>query len=136
AAVLLRNQGGEKARLGEGLDERARVGAFTVERAPIFAREFAAQRPHRLADLCDRVGVGGLIQGHHTGSQENTSPERSSGVNEGAKAPLSCWSRASGVQPSARCNERIGRGWLNRKTSLRRTAKICPEMPSARSEAR
>ena len=31
---------------------------------------------------------------------------------------------------------RIGRGWLNRNISLLRTPKICPEMPSARSEPR
>src|SRR5262249_29354173 len=50
----------------------------------------------------------------HTGSHENTSPERSSGVNEGPNAPLSCSSSFSGVQPSERCSVRIGRGWLNR----------------------
>ncbi len=37
---------------------------------------------------------------HHTGSHENTSPERSSGVSEGPNAPLSCWSSFCGVQPS------------------------------------
>src|SRR5262249_16820589 len=73
---------------------------------------------------------------HHTGSHENTSPERSSGVSEGPNAPLSCSSSFCGVQPSERWIERIGRGWLNRKTSLLRTPKICPVMPSARSEAR
>src|SRR5450830_1064180 len=32
----------------------------------------------------------------------------------------------SGVQPSLRCTERTGRGWLIRKISLLRTAKIWP----------
>jgi hypothetical protein len=41
-------------------------------------------------------------------SQENTSGERSSGVNDVAKAPLSCAASVSGVQPSARCSVRIG----------------------------
>src|SRR5439155_4143361 len=72
----------------------------------------------------------------YTGSQENTSLERSSGVNEGASAALRWASSFSGVQPPERWIVRIGRGWLNRKTSLLRTPKICPVMPSARSEAR
>ena len=62
--------------------------------------------------------------------------ERSSGVNEGPNAPLSCASSFSGVQPSARWMVRIGRGWLNRKISLLRTENICPEMPDAASEER
>ena len=41
---------------------------------------------------------------HHTGSHENTSLERSSGVNDDANAPLSCASICSGVQPSERCS--------------------------------
>src|SRR6202034_3313417 len=45
---------------------------------------------------------------HHTGSQENTSLERSSGVNDAANAPLSCASSFSGVQPSGRCSVRMG----------------------------
>ena len=36
----------------------------------------------------------------------------------------------------ARWIARIGRFWLNRKISLLRTEKICPEMPAALSEPR
>src|SRR5262249_17432032 len=136
AAVFLGDERGEKSGFGQRLHELGRVGALAIECAPILGREFSAQRSHGTADLADRPRVGCLAREHHTGSQLNTSPERSSGVNEGAKAPLSCWSSCSGVQPSERCIARIGRGWLNRKISLRRTPKICPEMPSARSEAR
>src|SRR6185437_9265644 len=80
-----------------------------------------------------------LFAGHdnsYRGSQLNTSPERSSGVSEGPNAPLSCASIVCGVQPSALCKVLIGRVWLNKNSSLLRTEKICPEIPSARSEAR
>src|SRR5262249_10224175 len=108
-----------------------------------------AQGAHGFAHLCE-VLIDGLRLGHglssriggagsthrerdHTGSQENTSVERSSGVKADASAPLSCWSILSAVHASARWSVRTGRGWLNRKISLLRTPKICPVMPSARS---
>src|SRR5262249_37336568 len=122
--VLLRDERGQEAGVGERLHEGGRIGAVAVERAPILAGKFFAQCPHRRADLREVLGVVAGFGEHHTGSQPNTSPERSSGVNELANAPLSCRSRSSGVQPSERCSERTGRGWLNRKISLRRTAKI------------
>src|SRR5207248_9281877 len=73
---------------------------------------------------------------HYTGSQVNTSPDRSSGVSDCLKAPLSCASSFSGVQPSERCSTRIGRGCENRKISLFRMPMICPVMPSALSAQR
>src|SRR5260370_25718588 len=41
-----------------------------------------------------------------------------------------------GVQPAPRWMLRSGRGWLIRKISLRRTAKICPDTLADRSLAR
>src|SRR5262245_23421118 len=134
AAVLFRNERREEPGLGQRLHELGRISALAIERAPVFSGKFCAQCPNGVADRRDRVGVGRVR--HHTGSQLNTSPERSSGVNEPANAPLNCWSRLSGVQPSERCSERIGRGWLKRNTSLRRTPKIWPDTPAAASDAR
>ena len=51
---------------------------------------------------------------NQSGSQEKTSPERSSGMNEDCSAGNACSAMASGVQPSERCRLRIGRGELNR----------------------
>src|SRR5437588_504653 len=75
AAVLLRDEPGQEAGLGQRLHELGRVGALAVERPPVLAGKFRAQRPHRLANLADRLAVGR----RHTGSQLNTSVERSSG---------------------------------------------------------
>src|SRR4029078_12738931 len=74
--------------------------------------------------------------GHQIDSHATRSPGLSSVVNEGPKAPLTCSAILPGVQPSERCITRIGRGWLNRNISLLRTAKTCPEIPSAASEPR
>ena len=70
------------------------------------------------------------------GSQPKTSFERSSGTRELSKAGAMCSARASGVQPSLRCTERTGRGWLKRKISFLRTQKIWPLIPSDASLAR
>ena len=43
-----------------------------------------------------------------------------------AEGSKSSQSPSAGVQPSPCCTERSGRGWLIRKISLLRTAKICP----------
>ena len=50
AAVLLRDQRGEKARFGQRRDELGRIGALAIELPPIFAGEIGAQCPHRFAD--------------------------------------------------------------------------------------
>jgi hypothetical protein len=52
--------------------------------------------------------------GGQSGSQSNTSPERSSGMNAALSAGAAWAAMLSGVQPSARCTMRIGRGELNR----------------------
>src|SRR5262249_35476189 len=122
------DQRGEETGFREGCDELGRIGALAVERTPILARKLAAQRAHRVADLREILrGGSGLSLGHfqtasnkrsaaarpparYIGSHENTSLERSSGVNEGPSAPLSCWAILSGVQPSERCSVRTARG--------------------------
>ena len=59
--------------------------------------------------------IGDLGHRHpYSGSQENASPERSSGMNEGLSAGKACSAIASGVQPVALCRLRIGRGELKR----------------------
>ncbi len=50
AAVFLRDQRGEEARLGQRRDEFGRIAALAVERAPVLAGKFRAQRAHRFAD--------------------------------------------------------------------------------------
>ena len=50
----------------------------------------------------------------YSGSQENASPERSSGMKEGLSAGSASSAIASGVQPLALCRLRTGRGELNR----------------------
>ena len=56
AAVFFRDQRGEKAGLGQRGDEFLRIGALAVERAPVFAGKFRAQRAHRLADVGEFAG--------------------------------------------------------------------------------
>ena len=60
-----------------------------------------------------------------TGSHENTMFELSSGKKLGFIAGSTRSAMVSGVQPSEVCMPRTGRGWLIRKISLPRTAKIC-----------
>src|SRR5262249_1869645 len=62
AAIVFRDQRGEKARLRERRDEFGRIGALAVERAPIFAGELGAKRTNGLADLRE-VLVGGTKLG-------------------------------------------------------------------------
>ena len=51
AAIVFRDQCGEVAGFGERGDEVARIGAFAVERAPVFAGKFGAQRADAGADV-------------------------------------------------------------------------------------
>src|SRR6202142_1476526 len=51
AAEFLRDQRGEIAGFGQRRDKIGRIGAFAVERAPVFARELGAQRAHAFADV-------------------------------------------------------------------------------------
>ena len=62
----------------------------------------------------------------YVGSQVNTSVVRSRSWNDPARAGMPCSAMDSGVQPSPLWTERIGRGWLIRKISFLRTAKIWP----------
>src|SRR5262249_58445282 len=64
AAVLLRDQRGQKARLGERRHEFVRIGALAVELAPVFAGKIGAQRAHRLADGGEVVVRSGSAQPH------------------------------------------------------------------------
>ena len=57
AAVFLGDQRGEKAGLGQRVDELGRIGALAVELAPVFAGKVRAQRAHRLADAGDLLAV-------------------------------------------------------------------------------
>ena len=69
-------------------------------------------------------GVGLSGRGVQIGSQANTSPERSRSKKLALSAGSAWVATLWGVQPSLRCTERTGRGWLMRKISLLRTAKI------------
>ena len=109
AAVLLRDQGGEEsgsasARRRTCPDKRARGRARANIRRE---NPCTARGQTRGSRQARRRRSWRLV--YHTGSHENTSLERSSGVNEVVKAPLSCLSILSGVQPSERCKVRIGR---------------------------
>src|SRR5581483_11672889 len=115
---------------------RPRKQPFGDPEAPIETMQMTAMSVGSGFPLAQERRERGKQHGDQIGSHANTSPERSSGVSDGPKAPLSCSAMLSGVQPSERCMTRIGRGWLNRKISLLRTAKICPETPSALSEPR
>src|SRR5690606_29212095 len=77
-----------------------------------------------------------VVDRHQMGSQQKTSPERSSGKNELLSAGSMCSAIVCGVQPSLRWTLRIGRGWLKRKISFLREPKICPVTPFERSLAR
>ncbi len=57
-AVFFRDQRGEIAGLGQSGNEFGRISALAVERAPVFAGEFGAERAHTLADVGVRIGVG------------------------------------------------------------------------------
>src|SRR5207302_859154 len=120
------------------VDERQFVRAHRV-----LAKAETQRIENRIAFRIGAFDVGNLEREqsvvddrHQTGSQENTSADRSSGVSDCLKAPLSWASIFSGVQPSERCRTRTGRGCENKKISLLRTPKIWPEMPSALSEQR
>ena len=58
AAILFRDERGEKTRLGQRGDEFARIGTLAIEPPPILAGEIGAQRPHRFADRCKIGGFG------------------------------------------------------------------------------
>src|SRR5262249_56860532 len=51
AAIVFRDQRGEKTRLRERRDELGRIGALAVEVAPIFAWKLGAKGANGLADL-------------------------------------------------------------------------------------
>ena len=51
AAVLLRDQRGQPAGLGQRIDEGLGVGALLVDLAVVFVRKLGAQRAHGVADL-------------------------------------------------------------------------------------
>src|ERR1700690_1444991 len=61
AAEFLRDQRGEIAGFGQRRDKIGRIGAFAVERAPVFARELGAQRAHAFADVGEFVRVGAMF---------------------------------------------------------------------------
>src|SRR6202012_1225864 len=131
-----------------------RVGIGVAERQDHFLDRVGTEGIHHLLavdrDACDavalgvddvvefhgaslRFGVAGLCQ---SGSQQNTSCERSSGVNWARMAGMAWAAIFSGVQPSALCTERTGRGCENRKISLARTPKIWAVTSLALSLAR
>ena len=56
AAILLGNERGEVAGLGERSNEFGRIGALAVERAPVFARKLGAERAHAGADIGEFFG--------------------------------------------------------------------------------
>ncbi|MOA39543.1 hypothetical protein D3C78_1613330 [compost metagenome] len=58
------------------------------------------------------------------------------GTNERCSAGMPCSAMPWAVQPSLRCTERTGRGWLIRKISLLRTAKTWAFTSCAWSESR
>src|SRR6185312_15934569 len=64
AAILLGDEAGEEAALGQRADELGWVGPVAIECAPIFTRKAGAERGNGLADLCD---VGGGCHGHDLG---------------------------------------------------------------------
>src|SRR3954465_10200732 len=81
--------------------------------------------------------VGSALRpGCHTGSQLNTSPDRSSGMKAAFIAGIQCSAIVSGVHPSARCTTRIGRGELNRIISFIRVPNTWPVTPLEASEDR
>src|SRR5689334_6385519 len=57
-------------------------------------------------------------------------------MNAAANAGAACAAIASGVQPSARCTMRIGRGELNRMISFMRVPNTWPVTPFAASDDR
>src|SRR3954447_26194274 len=97
AAILFWDQRREESGLREGIHEFRWIAALAVELAPVLPGKAGANRPDGSADL--RQLVGGIPalavvshishRRHHTGSQANTSDERSSGVKEGPNACLS-----------------------------------------------
>ena len=55
-AIVLGDQHRQETRLGQGLHELFRIGAFAILRAPVFARELGAEPAHRLADFRKAFG--------------------------------------------------------------------------------
>jgi hypothetical protein len=75
----------------------------------------AASLRDRGVERGDRVGL--LVNNRpetQTGSHGNACSEVSSGINAARTAGIACCAIVSGVQPSARCTMRTGRGELNR----------------------
>src|SRR6185437_16978195 len=66
----------------------------------------------------------------------NTKPERSSGMNACFRAGAATLAQSSGVQPSALCTIRIGRGELNRMISFIRVPNTWPVTSFAASDDR
>ena len=60
----MRDQRGQPAGLGEGVDEGLGVGACLIDFAEILVRELGAQRADGVADLGVVVGAGVLDHGH------------------------------------------------------------------------
>ena len=111
-AVAMRNFGDLRCRVAVG--QRARGDAIV---------------PRRLwGDMQERPimpGMSGVAEcredaAGQSGSQSNTSPEWSSGMNAAFNAGAACAAMLSGVQPAALWTIRIGRGELNRMTSFMR----------------
>ena len=61
AAVLLGDQCGEIAGLGQRVDELGRIGAVAIQLAPVFAGEAGAELGDFGADLGVRIGGKGLV---------------------------------------------------------------------------
>src|SRR5690348_8580437 len=84
-------------------------------------------------------GSGSLLErgaDAQSGSQWNTSPERSSGMYAAFRAGAAWEAIVSGVQPSARWMMRIGRGELNRIISFIRVPNTWPVTSFAASDDR
>ncbi|CAM2153002.1 hypothetical protein PT2222_20033 [Paraburkholderia tropica] len=121
AAVLLRNQRGEPARLRERVDEGFGIAARFVDLAVIFVRKLAAQIADGFANVLELIGRGVV---HVVDLGESRWKEGACGARcfrRARRAPT--WSaRRRGPAPTTRWIERLRRGGRRRETGGRETS--------------
>ena len=139
--------GGLAPHRGHGIDGAAALRQRPFQRGAAAVRAELARKVHMLAAAAAALDQEAarvqleLVEGLYalgfshdrlccmlqTGSQLKTRPTSGRARRKLAfSAGSACSATVCGVQPSPRCTERTGRGWLIRKISLLRTAKIWP----------
>src|SRR6185369_11009342 len=66
ASILLRDEGGEVTSLCQRGYELSRIGALSIQRAPVFAGKLGAERAHAIANIGKFLMLGATLFHGHT----------------------------------------------------------------------